>query len=361
MANETSTAKTLRKVVGGYEQSEINVYLGRLEREIEDRSAKLQEIKEEVRRTQAQIDLAGKERPSFSELGGAFEEALRMAEDQSAKLVSEALTESTRTIGEANARARALIEAAELKYNAQVNEATSEAQKITLLVEQEVARAKSEVAEILNQLAIERSRVEREAGQLVADAERTIAENAKVASREMEKEKRDAIEAAREAKEYRTRTEFELRQREEDVRNDIRNLELESDAYAKRIFAEADQHTEDSIESAAEISREAEEYVRTARERAEEIVRDAEEKSVVVRADAESAAERISGESAAFVGEFTDTLERRINSAREQMESMSFLAHNLKMVVNGFDLGQISTSVKTSAIGETVAAEIVED
>jgi cell division septum initiation protein DivIVA len=361
MANDTNAAKAIRKVVGGYEQSEINVYLGRLEREIEDRSSKLQEIKDEVRRTQAQIDLAGKERPSFSELGGAFEEALRMAEDQSAKLVSEALTESTRTIAEASARARALVDAAELKYNSAVNEATTEAQKITLLVEQEVARAKSEVAEILNQLSIERARVEREAGQMVADAERTIAEQAKVASREMEKEKRDAVEAAREAKEYRTRTEFELRQREDDVRNDIRSLELESDAYAKRVFAEADQHTEDSIQSASEISREAEEYVRTARERAEEVVRDAEEKSAHVREDAESAAARISAESAAFVGEFTDTLERRINSAREQMENMSILSHNLKMVVNGFDLGQISTTVKTSAIGETVAAEIVED
>jgi hypothetical protein len=361
MANDAASARSIRKVVGGYEQSEINIHLGRLEREIEDRSTKLQELKEEVRRTQTQIDLAGKERPSFSELGGAFEEALRMAEDQSAKLVSEALTESTRTIAEANARARALVEAAELKYNAQVNEATSEAQKITLLVEQEVARSKSEVAEILSQLSIERARVEREAGQMVADAERTNGENAKIASREIEKEKRDAIEAAREAKEYRTRTEFELRQREEDVRNDIRNLELESDAYAKRIFAEADQHTEDSIESASEISREAEEYVRTARERAEDIVRDADEKSAQIREDAETAAARISGESAAFVGEFTDTLERRINLAREQMENMSILSHNLKMVVNGFDLGQISTSVKTSAIGETVAAEIVED
>jgi hypothetical protein len=361
MANDAAAGRSIRKVVGGYEQSEINIYLGRLEREIEDRSTKLQELKEEVRRTQNQIDLAGKERPSFSELGGAFEEALRMAEDQSAKLVSEALTESTRTIAEANARARALVEAAELSYNAKVSEATSEAQKITLLVEQEVARSKSEVAEVLSQLSIERARVEREAGQMVADAERTNGENAKVASREIEKEKRDAIEAAREAKEYRTRTEFELRQREEDVRNDIRNLELESDAYAKRIFAEADQHTEDSIESAAEISREAEEYVRTARERAEDIVRDADEKSAQIREDAESAAARISGESAAFVGEFTDTLERRINLAREQMENMSILSHNLKMVVNGFDLGQISTSVKTSAIGETVAAEIVED
>jgi cell division septum initiation protein DivIVA len=361
MANDAAAGRSIRKVVGGYEQSEINIYLGRLEREIEDRSTKLQELKEEVRRTQTQIDLAGKERPSFSELGGAFEEALRMAEDQSAKLVSEALTESTRTIAEANARARALVEAAELKYNAQVNEATSEAQKITLLVEQEVARSKSEVAEILSQLSIERARVEREAGQMVADAERTNGENAKIASREIEKEKRDAIEAAREAKESRTRTEFELRQREEDVRNDIRNLELESDAYAKRIFAEADQHTEDSIESASEISREAEEYVRTARERAEDIVRDADEKSAQIREDAETAAARISGESAAFVGEFTDTLERRINLAREQMENMSILSHNLKMVVNGFDLGQISTSVKTSAIGETVAAEIVED
>jgi cell division septum initiation protein DivIVA len=361
MANETSSVKTIRKVVGGYEQSEINVYLGRLEREIDDRSAQLQELKEEARRTQAQIDLAAKERPSFSELGGAFEEALRMAEDQSAKLVSEALSESTRTIGEASARARALIEAAELKYNSLVNEATSEAQKITLLVEQEVARAKSEIAETLSQLAIERSRVEREAGQLVSDAERTISENAKVAAREMEKEKRDAIEAAREAKEYRTRTEFELRQREEDVRNDIRNLELESDLYAKRIFAEADQHTEDSIESAAEISREAEEYVRAARQRAEEIVREAEAKSVAVREDAESAAERISGESAAFVGEFTDTLERRIASARQQMENMSMLSHNLKLVVNGFDLGEITASNKTSARGETVSAEIIED
>jgi hypothetical protein len=361
MANDAAAGRSIRKVVGGYEQSEINIYLGRLEREIEDRSTKLQELKEEVRRTQTQIDLAGKERPSFSELGGAFEEALRMAEDQSAKLVSEALTESTRTIAEANARARSLVEAAELKYNAQVNEATSEAQKITLLIEQEVARSKSEVAETLSQLAIERARVEREAGQMVADAERTIGENAKIASREIEKEKRDAIEAAREAKEYRTRTEFELRQREEDVRNDIRNLELESDAYAKRIFAEADQHTEDSIESASEISREAEEYVRTARERAEDIVRDAEEKSIQIREDAESTAARISGESAAFVGEFTDTLERRISLAREQMENMSILSHNLKMVVNGFDLGQISTSAKTSAIGETVAAEIVED
>jgi cell division septum initiation protein DivIVA len=361
MANETTAAKSIRKVVGGYEQSEVNIYLSRLEREIEDRSAKLQELKDEVRRTQAQIDLVVKERPSFSELGGAFEEALRMAEDQSAKLVSEALSESTRAIGEANARARALIEAAELKYITQFNEATSEAQKITLLVEQEVARSKSEVAETLGQLAIERTRVEREAGQMVADAERTISENAKVASREMEKERRDAIEAAREAKEYRTRTEFELRQREEDVRSEIRTLELESDTYAKRIFAEADEHTEDSIASASEISREAEEYVRNARERAEDVVRDAEEKSALIRGDAESAATRISEESAAFVGDFTYTLERRINLAREQMENMSILSHNLKMVVNGFDLGQISASVKTSAIGETVDAEIVED
>jgi hypothetical protein len=55
MANETPSAKTIRKVVGGYEQSEINVYLGRLEREIPATRARFQDSKDVINGTLAAV------------------------------------------------------------------------------------------------------------------------------------------------------------------------------------------------------------------------------------------------------------------------------------------------------------------
>ena len=138
---EQPAVTTMRKVMGGYDQSEVNIFIGRLEREIEEKASELQEIREDFRRFSARRDTANRERPSFSELGGAFEDALHMAEDQSAKLVSDALTEATKIISDAKANALRLTDSAEVKRDSIVNGATGEAQRITLLSEQEVAKA----------------------------------------------------------------------------------------------------------------------------------------------------------------------------------------------------------------------------
>ncbi len=351
----------VRKVVGGYDQSDVNVLVGRIDRELTEKSAQLLEVKEEVRRLQAQIDLAKRERPSFSELGGAFEDALKMAEDQSAKLVSDALAEATQTIAEATKRSRSLVETAEIAFNSRINEETNSAQRKRLVAEQESARTKAELAEQSNLLSIELSRAEREVAQLIADVEREIKEKTSSTTREIERLRRESIDAAREAKEMRTTTEFELRQREDEARAEIRSLTSEAESYAKHLFAEADDHTQTSLEAASKISREADEYVLMIQERADRLETEAEQRGLEIIEQASQSAEQILAESESFVNEFVDGLENRIKLAREQMEDLSLLAQNLKLIVNGFDLGEVGISRKTSVSGDVVTAEIVED
>jgi hypothetical protein len=91
------------------------------------------------------------------------------------------------------------------------------------------------------------------------------------------------------------------------------------------------------------------------------LLEEAELKAEEIREEAELLAGNISSESAAYVADFVATIESRIKLAREQMDDMGILAQNLKSIVNGFDLGEISSSTKTSKYGEVVAAEIVED
>lgn len=350
-----------RRVIGGLDQDDVTAFINRVQADVDQRRETLHELRDELRRIQAQIEVAAQDRPSFSELGSAFEEALRMAEDQSTKLVSEALIESSRMTSEAQSRAKTLVDTNEMAYSSAVEEATTEARRLALAAEQEIARSRAELAENKSQLAIERSKAERVASQSISDAERLIAKNSADVQKELDVIKRDSIETARAAKEFRTTTEFELRQQQEDARIQIREILAEAERYSIKTYADADDRTAQSVDAANEITSTADAHSAQIRQRITDLLDSAELRARNIREQADLSAARMSAEAAAFVTDFVDVLEQRIQQARNQMEDMNLIAHNLKMLVNGFDLGEINATIKSFQSGETLSAELIDE
>ena len=105
-----------RRVVRGYDTDDVARYvselsdrLERLENERAENARTIQRLNHDV--TDAK-EKAGRAKPSFAELGSAFEETLRLAEEQSGKIAQEAAAEAAEALGNARSEATRVRESA---------------------------------------------------------------------------------------------------------------------------------------------------------------------------------------------------------------------------------------------------------
>lgn len=315
----------------------------------------------DVQRLERDISDAQRDRPSFSELGTAFEEALNLAESQAAKLVSDALTAANSTSAEAKNTVRTLRESTELEVNSIVSDAQTEASEIALRAEQEIAKIKNSATEEAQQIQSELIKAERIASLLISDAEREILDLQLRTNREIEESRRSAMDELRKANEYANEQKFDIHGQRSDADQEIASIRGNAEGYAAKTYLDADNHSEVSVERAALVSREADEYVATAQHRAEAVLNEARQRASKLTEHVLALANELSTSSGEFVTGITLDLSKQIAEARRQQEEMTKLSHSLKVAVNGFDLGELKRLPSLNKSETPLAAEIIEE
>lgn len=246
------------------ERAQIDKKIDRLTREIA-------EVRSALRRASA--------KPSFSDLGAAFEQTLRVAEEQAGKLISDAQSSSTETRRAAEADAAAITQAAEKQSATLISEA-----------EERVSRLLKESEKKLNETL-------QAAQNLLDQAEPQFVEAEKIAasiSHEGE-QRRLALEAELTEEVVQSRTEIEtLRQLHErdhrrigDEIDAIRakaeressRLAAENEVYIRQLLEDSQQQLDETSERAREMVVEAQKNFGIARQEAISILRDARETS----------------------------------------------------------------------------------
>lgn len=222
----------------GLDPEQVDQVLGEVRSEIERLEAQRTEIDkrvDSVTREIAEVRSALKRassKPSFSDLGAAFEQTLRVAEEQAAKLISDASTTA------AEARESAQTEADKLTQIAQV-----QAEKLTQETREKIARLRSDTEKKNSDLL-------RAAEHQVAMSEQLLTESQQLAA---------AIST--QGEQARLRIETELADEVEQSRNEIATLRQLHERDQRRITDEVDAARSKAERESARLEQENEAYV----------------------------------------------------------------------------------------------------
>ncbi|MEY4396616.1 MAG: hypothetical protein RLZZ40_372, partial [Actinomycetota bacterium] len=190
-----------KRSVRGYDSVEVDSVINDLTNRLSQMESDQAESARLVQRLNRELTEAKRNKPSFAELGSAFEETLRLAEDQSAKMVQDAINESQTLLNQARNEVKALRDKADRDARQLVSDATAKADELRLQVERDVAQERQRIADERAKIETIRSRAERAAATMVSQAEKQIADTRAEAHRNIEELKREANEVIRLANE----------------------------------------------------------------------------------------------------------------------------------------------------------------
>jgi cell division septum initiation protein DivIVA len=330
----------------GLDPAQVDIALGdvqaeatRLEAERAQIDKKIDKLTREIAEVRSALKRASA-KPSFSDLGAAFEQTLRVAEEQAGKLISDAQISSSETRRAAEAEASAITETAEkqaatvvhdseervarllAESDKKLNEALKVAQAALDQAEPLFVEAEKTAASISHEGEQRRLALESE---LVQEVEQSRAEIATLRQLHERDHRRigDEIDSARakaERESSRLAAENELYVRQ---LLDSSQLQLdEASARARDMIIEAQKNfgliRQEAIGTLREARETAARIVRRARVRAETLTQRLEERNAILLANGEELVESLSAESEA-VHVFNSEL--RVISMSEPRES----------------------------------------
>jgi cell division septum initiation protein DivIVA len=333
MEEENPTFRPARR--GGYDSGQVDIAFveiaNRIKASEQSRSSaekSLERLTRELAEARSALKRANS-KPSFSDLGAAFEQTLRVAEEQAAKMLKEAAAESQAVREGARAEADEVVRAARLgaettKLRSEAEgeglRATSERRATEMLTHAEArlleARTMVEGAE--RAAAAIKAEVERQASDLRArvhqeseDAKTELATLRQISEREQIRVEREIKEARGEAERLR----LELHD-EAVLQIQQRNLD------ANRVLTE-------SADRAALLSRESEHSLGEARAGSAEIMRLARERAADLISRARVRAETLSTRSNEHIAALHADSESRILQLEDQRRAIEEFALEL--------------------------------
>lgn len=300
---------------------------GRLQEEVRAASARAAEAEAQVHALSSGLvaDFGDETDPAQSRQ--QFEAILRVAEEQAAVLVQNAVSQAERLLAGARDEAAALRDDAVAERERLLAEAQHDTDQVRLRIETEAtahgARVERERAHAAERVA----QAEREAVALRTEAEKAAAALRSLVSHETgdlrAKAERDVREMTARVLEF----EESLTRRQDDAQQEFLVLHNQAVAHAERITADASEQVEGALEHARRISARADDYERLARAQAQQVETQAQVHAREILDDAREKAQRIA---AAITGHASAVLrdaEDRTRDLRwQQQQVSSFMA-----------------------------------
>ena len=296
------------------EASRLEAERAQIDKQIDKLTREIAEVRSALKRASA--------KPSFSDLGAAFEQTLRVAEEQAGKLISDAQVSSSETRRAAEAEASAITEAAEK-------------QAATLLKDSQ-------------------ERVTR----LLAESEKKLAATLKAAQTALAQAEPQFVEAekiaasiSREGEQRRLALETELAQEVEQSRAEIATLRQLHERDHRRISDEVDAARAKAERESSRLAAENEVYVRQLLDSSQVQFDEASERAreMVVEAQANFGLAR--QEAIAMLREARETAARIVRRARVRAETLTqrLEERNAILLANGEQLVE-DLSAETDAV-----------
>lgn len=290
--------------------SDVQAETARLENERAAIDKRIDKLTREVAEVRSALKRASA-KPSFSDLGAAFEQTLRVAEEQASKLISDAQVTSSEARRSAEAEATALTAAAEKQAAAIVAEA-----------EERVARLLSESQKKLDETLKTAQLALAEAEPLFAEAEKTAA----------------AI--SHEGEQRRLTLERELADEVEQSRAEIATLRQLHERDHRRISDEVDTIRAKAERESARLAAENEAYIRQLLEDSQVQFDEASERAREVVVEAQKNFGIARQETIATLREARETAARIVRRARVRADTLSqrLEERNAVLLANGEEL-----------------------
>lgn len=356
----------------GLDPEQVNVALGdvqvevsRLESERAEIDKRIDSLTREIAEVRSALKRASA-KPSFSDLGAAFEQTLRVAEEQAGKLIADAQAASSNTRKSAEADAASITETAEKQAVKAVADAESRVARLisesekkfedTLKVARaNLAKAEAQHAEALQVAASISSEGEQKRANLEIDLAREIDQSRGEIDTLRQLHERDQRRISDEVDSARAKAERESTRLAAENETYIRHLLEDSQAQldeararAREMVVEAQKNFGQARQDGVALVREAREtaagIVRRARARAQTLTERLEERNAVLLANGEQIVEDLSFEREA-VEAFNSEL--RIISMSERATEGSELPYDFDTVADhAFD-----DDIEVSALG----------
>lgn len=288
----------------GYKRSEVDEVLSDLRGELikasRDRQRALDEltaVRRELDEIKASVEQG--DNPSVAGLGGRLEAVLRIAEEQSTRIISQAdidaemiigsakdeakalreqsASEAERIVADAESQARAVKEAAQETAEALLSEVREEAERLRNEAMEEAAAIRGAMA---TEAANLRASAKRETEALRAEVKREVAELKVVADRELNQARREASDLQREIEVERSTHELTLRKIQEEAALAKTTMEHELNATHAKIRHETETLEEQLALQAAQARADLDIELKARRAEAERELLDAHQKAV---------------------------------------------------------------------------------
>ena len=312
----------------GLDPAQVDIALGDVQAEatrLEGERAQIDKQIDKLTREIAEVRSALKRasaKPSFSDLGAAFEQTLRVAEEQAGKLISDAQVSSSETRRAAEAEASAITESAEKQAATLLKDSQ---ERVTRLL----AESEKKLAATL-----------KAAQTALAQAEPLFVEAEKIAS-----------SVSREGEQRRLALETELAQEVEQSRAEIATLRQLHERDHRRISEEVDAARAKAERESSRLAAENEVYVRQLLDSSQVQFDEASERAreMVVEAQANFGLAR--QEAIAMLREARETAARIVRRARVRAETLTqrLEERNAILLANGEQLVE-DLSAETDAV-----------
>lgn len=296
------------------EASRLEAERAQIDKQIDKLTREIAEVRSALKRASA--------KPSFSDLGAAFEQTLRVAEEQAGKLISDAQVSSSETRRAAEAEASAITESAEKQAATLLKDSQ---ERVTRLL----AESEKKLAATL-----------KVAQTALAQAEPQFAEAQKIAA-----------SISREGEQRRLALETELAQEVEQSRAEIATLRQLHERDHRRISEEVDAARAKAERESSRLAAENEVYVRQLLDSSQVQFDEASERAreMVVEAQANFGLAR--QEAIAMLREARETAARIVRRARVRAETLTqrLEERNAILLANGEQLVE-DLSAETDAV-----------
>ena len=340
----------------GYERSDVDRALERLENELATLRQTNSVLSERVEETRSELIVrqsrnrelnsrlkSGRDKASYANLGSQFEEYLRVGEERSERLVSEARAEAellrqttqakaSRTVREAEEFAQRLLSDTHSRIDEMRLKSESSAAETTAVANTKLAEA-SEIV----------STARRGAASRIAEVEREIAEARSALKRRIELERAELQEIADHNARALAEAEEEIRLREDQLERDNMRAHQNAVEAANRMIGEANDYATQVALRASEIAAQAEASLTQANLKAESILADARALASGMLDQARIRVTELSAKTRLHIDLLLERTVARADRLREERELLDeYLAaaadpRSSEMIVSGFE------------------------
>ena len=315
--------KKFGTAVGGYNRTEVDTYVAWLQKSLKELEQynslairEQQSLRERLVEVEAQLKSV--KSPGYAQLGAQFEQTLRLAEAESAKLVNDAAAESVKIRETAKAEAERTRYEAEEEANEIRNKANREAKTVLATARKQANQLTEEAEDTLQTVRAERAQLEKEANVIRSDADNYVAKAKAELQAEIERIQNENSRLLKRNADIEAEIKEKIDAGEKQALEIFRRVQNE----AETLREEAERELKEATAEASSLIENAETTLENARREADRLSNESEAVALNIIADARARAESLSMRSLEITREAIADAEYRLSKLPTQQNAI---------------------------------------